>query len=636
MFSRLVGRLFGFGSAPTPPLQRAPEPLAPRPLPARGEVAQPEARGTASLFNERSLGEFRLRIATQRLETMSDIASAMSFVRTLGREINLAPALFSQICPVEVAADSRRCAVLCSERMHGSEELGEVLRALRRKGYQLADGLTPNLFICTMEALVLSVSKEQVTGEDVARRRKVLGAGNESNLWRNFLDVVGWALRHDASEIHFNIEDRSDSSQIRFTIDGQYVAPQSHCLPTRMLWQMASVAYQQSKGGNGADFNPLIEQQCRIECEVQVGEKSERVMLRWASMATDDGPQITLRPLRLDALVNAYTLESLGYLPSQIARLTRAMVSEGGAIVVSGVLGSGKSTLLATLMRSIQRTRKVMTFEDPREYVIPGAHQNTIQRALDKDDDEVFFAKMRTLKRTGFNDFMIGEIRDRQTGQAFQDVVEAGPNVYTTVHARRHIGIPDRLASPFIGVDRSVLATPGNLKLLVAQVLLPVNCPYCSVPALDALSGRASLAVRDTGGWKAYLARVSGMFGIEAQDIRLRNPEGCPHCRRPGLPDLAGLRGRTVAAEMVEPDDTFLEHVRHARNIELERHVAGLRRSEVCDPDDAGKSALQVAMYHVSQGSIDPREIEPRFESFETIEMRSGQRPRQRDLARVA
>jgi general secretion pathway protein E len=634
VLSTILAKIFG-KSKPTPPA-RAPGPLPPRPLPHRPGAGLQPVDAVNGQYVDRSIGEFRMRVATQRLETVSGIAGAMTFVRPLSREINLAPALYSHICPVEVAADSRKCAVLCSERMSDSEELIEVLRTLRRKGYAPADGLTPNLFICTLEAVVLSVSKEQVTGDDVARRRKVLGAGPDSSLWQNFLGVVGFTLRNNASEIHFNIMDQSDRSQIRFTIDGKYVAPESHYLPTKLLWQMASVAYQQSKGGNGADFNPLIEQQCRIQAEIPTGEgKSEPVMLRWASMATDDGPQITLRPLRLDALEHAYTLESLGYLPSQIGRLHRAMVSEGGAVIVSGVLGSGKSTLLATLMRRIPSTRKVMTIEDPREYIIPGAHQNTIQRALDTDDDSAFFAKLRTLKRTGFNEFMIGEIRDRQTGQAFQDVVESGPNVYTTVHARRHIGIPDRLASPFIGVDRAVLATPGILKLLVAQVLLPLNCPHCAIAASEAVSGRVQIPVPDAGGWSKYLGRLQGLFDIDLKELRLRNPEGCGHCRRSGLPELAGLCGRTVAAEMVEPDDTFLEHVRHARNIELERHVAGMRNTPVSDPDDTGKSALQVAMYHVSTGAIDPREVEPRFESFETVEMKAGTRTRHRDLVRV-
>jgi type II secretory ATPase GspE/PulE/Tfp pilus assembly ATPase PilB-like protein len=589
--------------------------------PAAGQAG--EGIGAAT-YEEKLVGGYRVRVATQRLTTEASVASALSFVRPLNREINLAGGLYTHICAVEVAADTKKFAVLCSEQMAASEEMVEVLRVLQKKGFSLADGLAPNFYICT-GALVLSVSKEHITGEEVAKRRKVLGNGSESNLWRTFLQVVEWALQENASDIHLNIVDHAERSQIKFTIDGKYVAPETFRMPTKMLAQMAGVVYQQSKGGNGADFQPLIEQQCRINTEVTVAGKTERIMLRWASMASDDGPQITLRPLRLDALQNHHTFESLGYLPSQRERLERAQVSEGGAVIVSGVLGSGKSTLLAEIIKGIPPTRKVVTFEDPREYVIPGAHQNTIQRSLETEDDSSFIAKIRTLKRTGFNDFMIGEIRDRQTGQAFQDVVESGPNVYTTVHARRHLTIPDRLASPFIGVDRAVLATPGILKLLVAQVLLPVNCD-CATPAADLISGRKQQDVRG-GDWGAYFGRIQRLYELDDMSkIRVRNPHGCEKCRRPQLPDLAGFAGRTVAAEMLEPDETFLQLVRDARNIELDRYVASMKTTPIDDPDDAGKSALQVAMYHVSQGAIDPREVEPRFEAFETQEMRRANR----------
>ena len=572
---------------------------------------------------EKSIGDFTVRVAHERLSSEASIAAAVSFVRTLASEINLTASLYSQICPVEVTANTKKVAILCSEKMADSEEMVEVLRCLARKGFQLADGLQPNLFICEVESLVLLVSKGHLTGEDAAKRKKVLGKNIEGNLWRNFLDVVTWAVENKASDIHINVNDLSERSQIKFTIDGQYVAPEMFALPTKLLSQMAGVAYQQSKGGNGSDFQPLVEQQCRIFTEVKAGEQPERIMLRWASMATDDGPQVTLRILLLDAQIHSHTTASLGYLPSQQSMMKRAQLSEGGAIIASGVLGSGKSTLLATLMSSIPASRKVMTFEDPREYIIPRAHQNTIARALDTEDDNVYLAKIRTLKRTAFNDLMIGEIRDKQTGHAFQDVVESGPNVYTTVHARRHIGIPDRLASPSIGVERYVLATPGILKLLIAQVLLPVNCPKCSIAATEVLKRASSFGDRDIASWNRYFTRIDKLFQLTPETIRLRNISGCSHCLRPGLADLAGYKGRTVAAEMIEPDETFLELVRDARNIELERYVSGLRRTALTDPDATGKSALQVALYHMHCGRLDPRAIEPRFESFETMELRN-------------
>jgi general secretion pathway protein E len=586
-------------------------------------LATTTTRGLAT-FVEQSLGGFTLRVAHEHMTSEATIASSLSFVRTLGSEIALSPSFMSQICPLELSTGSKKYAILCTEKMLGSSELQEVLGMLSKKGFMLAEGLQPNLYICKVESVILSVARGDITGEDVAKRKKVLGNSADGLLWRNFLELIAFGVRHDASDIHLNIVDLDQRSQVKYTIDGQYVAPEHYRMATSLLTQMAFVAWQQSKGGNGPSFEPSSEQQCRIFTEINTTGKPERVMLRWASLATDDGPQITLRVLKLDSQTHSHTLESLGYLPGQCESFRRAMLSEGGAIVASGVLGSGKSTLLATLMSAIPRTHKIVTFEDPREYVIDGAHQNTLVRALEEEDANSFLAKKRTLKRTGFHEFMIGEIRDRETGEVFQDVVESGPNVYTTVHSRRHIGIADRLASPSIGVDRNVLATPGILKLLVCQVLLPLSCEHCAIPATEILAKPASFDGKTPTEWKAYFNRINRLFDLEPSPMRLRNRLGCRHCIRDGLPELAGYKGRIVAAEMVEPDDIFLELVRDAKNIELARYVTSLRRSAITEEDSYGKSALEVSLFHVHKGRIDPRSVEPRFESFETIEMRNA------------
>lgn len=566
----------------------------------------------------RDIGGYQLRLCRGKLDSEAALAAAMAFTGTLIDEIDLSPALLSTICPVEVA--QQQFAILCTDKALGSGELEEVVRALHKRGYRPADGIPPNLFVTSVPVLVLSVSKGHITGQDLLQRKKVQGNSAESTLWRNFVDIVGWAIQENASDIHMNIVDLAERSQIKFHIDGQYVGPERFIMPTSVLTQMAQVVFQQSRGGNGPKFQPLVEQQCRIFLEVENNNRRESVMLRWASMATDDGPQITLRGLRLDAQSTVSTLESLGYLPSQRAQIERVQTSLGGAIIATGVLGSGKTTLLATLMNGVKGNRKKISIEDPREYVLPGTHQNTVVRTLESDDDGAYLAKVRTLKRAAVNDFMLGEIRDRQTGAVFQDMLEAGINVYTTVHERRHFRIPGRLAGQSIGVDRGVLATPANLKLLIAQVLLPVNCPECAISARDVLSSKVTGF--DAVWFTDYFKRIERLFALDPTGMRLRNPAGCQHCRRDGLPELAGYRGRIVAAELLEPDDTLLELVRDSRNIELEHYVDSMPRAPLDNPNADNKSALEVAMYHAKCGTVDPRMVEPRFEAFETLELR--------------
>jgi type II secretory ATPase GspE/PulE/Tfp pilus assembly ATPase PilB-like protein len=79
------------------------------------------------------------------------------------------------------------------------------------------------------------------------------------------------------------------------------------------------------------------------------------------------------------------------------------------------------------------------------------------------------------------------------------------------------------------------------------------------------------------------LSRIKRLYDIDQETIYVRNPDGCDKCRRDGLPELNGL-GRTVVAELVEPDDYFLECIRDSKTIELSRYLASLRTAPY-DPD---------------------------------------------------
>ena len=173
-----------------------------------------------------------------------------------------------------------------------------------------------------------------------------------------------------------------------------------------------------------------------------------------ASLAADRGPSVCLRFLSRDAESGPATLDGLGYRADQVARFERVLKSEGGALVFAGTVGSGKSTTLATLIRTLPAHRKIITLEEPVEYRIDRAVQNTIGRDLDQQAHGRYAAKLRTLKRSAMTDVLLGEIRDAESGLAFMDLAGSGVNVYTTVHAPSARAIVDRLASDFIAVPR--------------------------------------------------------------------------------------------------------------------------------------------------------------------------------------
>src|SRR3546814_13403002 len=99
------------------------------------------------------------------------------------------------------------------------------------------------------------------------------------------------------------------------------------------------------------------------------------------------------------------------------------------------------------------------------------------------------------------------------------DLAGSGVNVYTTVHAPSAALIPQRLAPDFIGVSGDFLATAGMLKLLVFQVLLPVLCRHCALPATQLLDG----GLRPDGGrltgatWRLCLGSLTQMSPGDGQ-----------------------------------------------------------------------------------------------------------------------
>jgi type II secretory ATPase GspE/PulE/Tfp pilus assembly ATPase PilB-like protein len=541
------------------------------------------------------------------LSSQDDIARIVPpFARALNDEFDLA-ALSGRVCPV--ALQDGTVAIFALADYATGDAVDEVERMVLRRGRRLA---TPSRYVLPAP-LLLSVARGQLTLQSLRERRLVLSDRHKSALAAGFCEIVAWGVRHGASDVHLNVHHRRTESEIRYTIGGSYIAPaRFRHIPTATLMEMLAVAWMDVRGGNGAVFDAQAEQQGRLQIDVD----DRPVMLRWASLATDDGPSVCLRLLRLDAPVDDVSLRGLGYLDTQVDMLERARMSEGGAIVLAGVVGSGKSTTIATLIRTLPDTRKVITLEDPVEYLIANALQNTVARSLYDGDAGAFDAKLRTVKRCAMNDLLIGEIRDAETGRAFMDLAGSGVKVYTTTHAACARMVPERLASDFIGVSRDFLATPGVLKLLVHQTLLPRLCPHCALPLRTLHAGPEGEA------WRVWTRRFVELYGVDVQALRIRNGEGCPYCIQDELPHLNGTRGRTVVAEMIEPshDDFLLQCVRQRDNLALRRHLRTRRVAPYDSADMDGKSAMECAVYKASIGEIDPRDIETRFEPYATVQ----------------
>jgi len=147
-----------------------------------------------------------------------------------------------------------------------------------------------------------------------------------------------------------------------------------------------------------------------------------------------------------------------------------------GLVVVTGPTGSGKTTTIAAMIQYLNNneTRKIVTIEDPIEYVYPSVKCSVTQRQL--GEDTLSFANaLKHILRQDPDVILVGEMRDPDTADAVLTVAETGHFILTTGHAPSATQAMERIIDLFPPHQRH-LAQTRLASLLVAalcQVLVP-------------------------------------------------------------------------------------------------------------------------------------------------------------------
>lgn len=162
----------------------------------------------------------------------------------------------------------------------------------------------------------------------------------------------------------------------------------------------------------------------------------------------------------------------------------------------------------------------------------------------------------------------------------------------STVHASSAFGIIPRLVSDEIGMPLAAVTSPNFLTAMVYQKLIPVLCEHCKLPAI----GNLDTAALD----------VIAALGIDVTNVRVEGA-GCERCKG------RGTAGQTVVAEVCELTDDMLDLLRESHFWEAERQWRASHNGDLTSPDMTGKTAIEHAIYKMSQGRIDPRDIEASF-----------------------
>ncbi len=324
------------------------------------------------------------------------------------------------------------------------------------------------------------------------------------------------AIKDNASDIH--IETYESRLMIRFRLDG-------------VLQEMMSPPRQ---------LAPRIVSRIKVMAKLDIAEKrlpqdgrisrafgGRKVDVRVSTIPTGASNERVVMRI-LDKQAERLDLEQLGIDERQIDVLKRIIHRPYGIILVTGPTGSGKTTTLYSSLAVLNdRSRNIMTVEDPIEYYIDGVGQTQVNTKV-----EMTFARgLRAILRQDPDVVMVGEIRDLETAQIAVQASQTGHLVLSTLHTNTAVGAVTRLRD--MGVEPYQLSS--SLIGLMAQRLVRVLCTHCKQPYEATTTEREQL----------------GLAAAAHKPLTLYKAVGCALCRH------TGYVGRSGIHEIIEVDRTL-------------------------------------------------------------------------------
>jgi len=358
--------------------------------------------------------------------------------------------------------------------------------------------------------------------------------------------LLAESLKEGASDIH--IEPYEYNMIVRFRVDG---------VLREVLQPPRAVA-------------PLLVSRIKVMAHLDIAEKrlpqdgrislkinNRAVDVRVSTLPSNHGERVVLR--LLDKQAGRMSLEHLGMATQAALDLEKIIHKPHGIILVTGPTGSGKTTTLyAALTKLNNRTRNIVTVEDPIEYNLEGVGQTQVNNKV-----KMTFARgLRAILRQDPDVVMIGEVRDLETAQIAVQASLTGHMVMSTLHTNTAIGAITRLRD--MGVEPFLLAS--SLVGILAQRLVRKLCPHC----------REETIPNDKD------CELLGLDKNEQHVIYRAHQDGCDHCLN------LGYHGRTGIYEFIVLDDQLrslihdsadeLSLLRHARKTSSGIREDGVRR----------------------------------------------------------
>jgi type IV pilus assembly protein PilB len=352
--------------------------------------------------------------------------------------------------------------------------------------------------------------------------------------------ILADALQRRASDVH--IEAYEDSVLIKYRVDG--------------------VMYSATEALDRQHHDALVTR-LKVMAELDIAEKrvpqdgrfklmthGRDIDFRVSILPSVFGEDVVIRVLDRGFMANdmrSLSLDTLGMVPDVLRTFRKAVREPYGMVLITGPTGSGKTTTLyAALTELNDGEEKIITIEDPVEYMLDGV----VQIPVNEKKKLTFATGLRSILRHDPDKIMVGEIRDVETAQIAVQSALTGHLVFTTVHANNAFDVIGRFSH--MGVD--VYAFVSALNCVMAQRLMRTICSQC----------------RHEVEMDAELLEASGLAPALCTERRWYEGRGCTHCGG------TGYRGRVAITELLDLSSRMRELIIDRRPLSEMRAQAAI------------------------------------------------------------
>ncbi|MBC7796481.1 MAG: type II/IV secretion system protein, partial [Pyrinomonadaceae bacterium] len=311
----------------------------------------------------------------------------------------------------------------------------------------------------------IALVRETDKGEEVLDLDKLANDNDMSPIIKLVDTIVYNAMESRASDIH--IETRDRDVQVKFRIDGALYAKVDPI----------DIAYHQTLISRIKVMSELDIAERRVpqDGRFRVRYKGRNVDFRVSIMPTVHGEDAVIRILDKEQISEEFknlNLDVVGFADDDVANFRKYIKEPYGMVLVTGPTGSGKTTTLYAALNEIRNDEdKIITIEDPVEYVLHGI----VQIPVNEKKGLTFARGLRSILRHDPDKVMVGEIRDTETAQIAIQSALTGHLVFTTVHANNVIDVIGR----FINMGVEPYNFVSALNCVLAQRLVRLLCPVC-------------------------------------------------------------------------------------------------------------------------------------------------------------